>query len=195
MTHINEGGETPQQLVAGFSQDPPEPVLRPLPKRVPAPPLPAGIPDAESGVDVQDNLARLFNEGEFAEIRADPAASDGLAVWMPGSHHEWATQFPLASLPPRLRTGRWRVYALIRVEKSPSAVPASTAFTAGIYDPSVGASVGQIGPAVRDASETYQPYLLGTLDGASDQCVWIAPAANPGVGAVWVDRLFLVPAR
>jgi hypothetical protein len=197
MTHINEGGVTPQAFVARFAVDPPEPVQATLPQRNAAPPLPTGVPgaNAQTCVDAQDNDARLYNEGEMAEVRADPAASDGLAVWMPGNHHEWATQFPFAGLPARVRKGKWRIYALIRVDKEAGADAQSAAFTAGIYD--TGANVGraQINVSVHDAADTYTPYLLGTVDTNKDQYVWIAPTANPGVKAVWVDRVYFVPAN
>src|SRR5688572_14178985 len=53
--------------------------------------LPAG-----EVIDLQDDLAKLFGEGNLAELRADPLASDGVACRMPGSHHEWAFQMPLS---------------------------------------------------------------------------------------------------
>jgi hypothetical protein len=197
MTHINEGGTTPQAFVARFVVDPPEPTQAQLPKRKAAPPLPAGIPgaNARTCVDVQDSYARLYNEGEMAEVRADPAASDDLAVWMPGSHHEWATQFPFAGLPPRVRQGKWHIYALIRVEKAADASGDAPAFTAGIYDSAANVGRGQISISIKDAGDTYAPYLLGTVESNKDEYVWIAPTANPGVKAVWVDRLYFVPAN
>lgn len=197
MTHINEGGVTPQEFVARFAVDPPEPVATALPKRSAAPTLPSGIPgaNAQTCVDVQDNHARLYNEGEMAEIRADSDASDGLAVWMPGSHHEWATQFPLSGLPTRVRKGKWQIYALIKVEKDVGADLQSAAFTAGIYDGAAQVARGQVSIAIQATGQAYKPYLLGTVDSNRDQYVWIAPTANPGVKAVWVDRLYFVPAN
>jgi hypothetical protein len=197
MTHLNEGGVTPQAFVARFAEDPPDPVIAPLPARNAAPPVPSGIPgaDTKTCVDVQDNFARLYREGDLSEVRADPTASDGLAVWMPGSHHEWATQFPLNTLPERVRKGRWKVYALIRVEKEANADAQSAAFTAGVYDTAAHAGRGEVHVRLQDAPETYHPYLLGTVETNKDQYVWIAPTANPGVKAVWVDRIYFVPDR
>src|SRR5205085_2266521 len=54
MTHLNEGGLTPQAFVARFAVDPADPA--PLPARGAAPPVPAGIPGASAAAcaDIQD---------------------------------------------------------------------------------------------------------------------------------------------
>jgi hypothetical protein len=200
MACVNEGGLTPQAFIARFAEDPADPVVtpqEPLPKRGANPPAPADIPgvNPRACVDAQDNLARLWNEPDGAEVRADPSASDGLAVWMPGSHHEWAFQIPLEKLPARAQKGKWQVYAVIRVEKAADADPNSAAFTAGVYDAGASASRGEIGVAVANAPEMYKSYLLGTMETNKDQYVWVAPTANPGIKAVWVDRMYLVPAK
>jgi len=195
MTHVNESGVTPEAFVARFAEDPPDPVIAPLPERGknPAPPADLSGIDPRACVDGQDNLARLAREGEWAEVRDDPSASDHLAAWMPGSHHEWAFQVPLDRLPARARKGRWQVYAVVRVEKTPDADPNAAAFTAGVYDTAARASRGEIRVRIADAAETYRSYLLGTVETNADQYVWAAPTAVPGVKAVWVDRVYLVP--
>ena len=197
MTHLSEGGLTPQAFVARFAKDEPDPA--PLPARAPTAAMPTGIPGASAStcVDVQDDKASLYREGELAETRADPSSSDGLAIWMPGSHHEWATQFPLAKLPERVRSGKWRVYALVRVVKKGEAGggAASPAFTAGVYDSGASVSRGDISVRASDAASDYHPYLLGTVDTNAEQYVWIAPAANPAVQSVWVDRVYFVLAK
>lgn len=197
MTHLSEAGLTPQAFVARFAEDPADPDTTALPKRGVNPPAPADIPgtNRRRDVDVQDNRARLWNEGEGAEVRADPAASDGIAVWMPGSHREWAFQIPFTALPGRAQSGRWQVYAVVRVEKAPGADPKSPAFTAGIYDTGAGTSRGDHSVAVGDAPEGYRSYPLGTIDANTAQYAWVAPAANAGVKSVWVDRIYLVPAE
>jgi hypothetical protein len=195
MTLINEGGTTPEAFVARFAQDPPEPTLPVLPERAANPPAPADLPGVTSGVDGQDGLARLFNEGEFAEVRADAGTSDGLAVWMPGSHHEWAFQIPVAKLAMRAQTGTWKVYAVIRVEKANNAAPQSPAFTAGVYDTAANSGPANVSVSVADAASAYKSYLLGTVTTNKDQYIWVAPTANAGVKAVWVDRVYLVLAK
>jgi hypothetical protein len=194
MTHLSEGGLTPAAFVARFAVDAPDPA--PLPPRSQNTILPAGVPGANSAtcVEVQDDKASLYREGELSEIQADTASSDGLAIRMPGSHHEWAVQFPLKDLPARVRTGKWRVYAMIRVEKA-AGNSSGAAFTAGVYDGGASTSRGDISVPVADADTGYHAYLLGTVNTNTAQYVWAAPTANPAVRDVWVDRIYFVPAN
>lgn len=192
MTVINEPGVTPEAFVARFAQDPPAPTGDP--KRVLHPPAPADIPDALQGIDVQDDVANLAGEGDLAEVRPDPVASDGVATWMPGSHHEWAFQIPVSKLPASARTGRWKVYIVTRVQKKPGGHPESGAFTAGVWDADARASRADLGIPLAATPDGYRSYLLGTVDFKPNQYIWAAPTANPDVEAVWIDRVFLVPA-
>lgn len=200
MTCVNEGGLTPAAFVERFKEDPPDPVVTPvseLPRRAARPAPPADIPgiDPAKCFDAQDNLARLYEDGVFSEVRADPASSDGLAVWMPGSHHEWAFQVPADRLPARVRTGKWQVYIVVRVARAAVADAGALAFTAGVYDAGASASRGEIAVNVGQAPDGYRSYLLGTVDMNKDIYVWAAPPANDAVQSVWVDRVFFVPAR
>ena len=194
MTHLNEGGVTPESFAARFARDLPEPPGDP--KRWANPPAPADITKAVGGVDVQDGEATLYREGELAEFRADAKASDGAAVWMPGSHHEWALQIPLARLPERARTGRWDVYVVARIDKKAGAGPDTKAFTAGVWDSQGSVSRGEIGVTVAAAAtDRYRSHRIGTVEFKPGQYLWVAPAANAEVEAVWVDRIYLVPEK
>jgi len=194
MTQINEGGTTPQSFVARFAQDPP--TWAGDPKRAANPPPPADLQDVNvrDGVDVQDDAVTLYREGDLSDIRPDAAASDGVAAWMPGSHHEWAVQMPVSKLPDRAQRGKWKVYVVLRVQKKPGATAKGNAFTAGIWDTPAGASRGEVAIATATVPDGYKTYLLGTVDIKPDQYFWVAPTANPDVDAIWVDRFYLVPA-
>lgn len=191
MTHINEGGVTPQQFVARFAEDPPDPEVQPVPARSARPAPPAGLPRT-GAVDVQDSHAVLVNEWQWTEFRADPSASDGVAAFMPSNHHEWAFQIPHQNLPRKAMTGKWRVYALIRVEKArPDA--SGTAFTAGVWDTGRGLDLGSISVPVAEASEAYKPYLIATAEMGQGRYIWVAPTVNNGLRGIWIDRIWLVP--
>lgn len=192
MTHVNEGGLTPEAFVARFEQDPPEPTVGPKPTRTAKPPAPAGLP-VKGAVDVQDSYAQLANEWTWAETRADAEASDGVAVFMPSSHHEWAFQVRFDRLPARARRGRWQVYAIVRIEKSRDGA-SGTAFTAGVWDTARGADLGSVAVSANNAGEGYRPHLIATVEAGADRYIWIAPTANPDMRGVWVDRIWLVPA-
>ena len=194
MTQINEGGTTPQAFVARFATDPP--AWAGDPKRFGHALAPTDIKDAQvaAGVDVQDDLFNLYQEGDLSDLRPDAAASDGVAAWMPGSHHEWAIQLPMNKLPANAQTGKWKVYAAIRVQKKPGTTATGNAFTAGIYDTEAHTSRGDAAASIGDVPAGYKSYLLGTVDAKPGLYFWVAPTATPAVEAVWVDRFYLVPA-
>lgn len=189
MTRVNEGGLTPQAFIARFAVDSPD-----RGKNPPPPPDIEGA-DASTGIEGQESLARLYGEGSRAVVQPDPLASDGTAVRMPGDHREWAFQMPFSELGKRAGTGRWRVYATVRVETAEGADASTTAFTAGVYDSEARKDAGTVGPSISETTATgYRSYLLGTVDAKDALYIWVAPAANPGVKAVWVDRVYLTPA-
>lgn len=177
ITHMSEAGLTPARWAERFVQDPPPPtVLARSPSH-----LPSDIQRELFGkeIDLQDDRARLFGEGSMAELRADPAASDGVACRMPDSHHEWAFQ---VAVPKEAQTGRWRVYAVVRGEGGAS-------FTAGLWSADEAKSLGSL-PATK-GSVTYRSHLIGTTELRKNVYIWLAPVDGQG-GSIWVDRVILV---
>jgi hypothetical protein len=146
-------------------------------------------------IDLQDNVAALYKPGEYAEIRPDLAASDRRAVWMPGSHQEWAFRIPGTALPAQARAGKWKVYAVVRVEKDSGGADDSIAFSAGVYDTKTRAYPANLKALLADAASAYRSYLLGTVEFNPDRDIWVAPAGNKAVKAIYVDRIFLVPSQ
>lgn len=188
MTHVNEGGLTPAQFVARFAADPVEPP--PLPGRKAGVPLPADL-DAKGHdvIDLQDDLARLANEPEWATLMADPAASDGIACRMPGSHHEWAFQIPVSAAGKSFRPGRYRVVLVARLEGAPANGPA---VSFGVYDEVAKKDLGSQTFAADKLGTNYRSLELGTLDLTATSTIWVAPPARSDLKAVWIDRVILV---
>ena len=142
-------------------------------------------------VELQEDQAQLVREGELTEIRPDPQASDGFAVWMPGSHREWAFQFKAANLPARVRQGKWLVQVCVRVEKGPAVPADAAAFEAGVWDGDKKKSLGHRLVKVGETDPAYRDYELGTVEFPEHSYLWIAPAANHQVQSIWVDRVIL----
>jgi hypothetical protein len=194
---LSEGGRQVDNFLKEFVQDPPDTHGLPPPKRVlrPAPPSDLHGLKASKCIDLQDNLAALYKPGEYAEIRPDLAASDQRAVWMPGDHKEWAFRIAGKALPPKAQNGKWRVYAVVRVEKEPGTAGDGIAFGAGVYDNLTRGSLADFKARLADTGDTYRSYLLGTAETSPDRDIWVAPASNKAVKAIYVDRVFLVPVR
>jgi hypothetical protein len=191
---LSEGGRQVSDFLKEFAQDPPD-TNGPLPpKRVfhPPPPLDLRGLHLSRCVDLQDNLAALYKPGECAEIRPDLTASDLRAVWMPGNHQEWAFRIAGKSLPAKAKSGKWKVYAVVRVEKQPDAAPDGIAFGGGVYDNVTRAYPADFKARLADTTETYRSYLLGTVETSPDRDIWVAPAGNKAVKAIYVDRVLLV---
>lgn len=182
ITHMNEAGLSPARWIERFALDP-EPILRTA-----APALPADlrVPTGAKVVSVQDDEARLIQEGQWGEFRPDPAASDRAACRLNGGHREWAYQLPV---PEAVRTGEWTVYVVVRVE--PGSDAATTAFSAGVFSADLGRGLGGVTPTNAEAGSDYRTYRL-TRSALTKGCyVWVAPAAG-GSKAVWIDRIVFV---
>ncbi|MGC8782766.1 MAG: DUF4838 domain-containing protein [Armatimonadota bacterium] len=210
MTHVNEGGLTPQKFVERFAVDEPDPVIPESMRKTGMAPPPADIPgvDPRACVDVQETVAHITNEGNWGVYAGDPLASDGLAVKMPGNHHEWAYHVPVSSLPERAQKGKWKVYVVLRVEKKAGVDPQKDAFWAGVWDTKNWKSAGEIRGKIADTDEkSYRSYLIGTVEMHPEMYIWVAPPAadiagpvhvseaEANVKALWVDRVYLVPAE
>ena len=143
--------------------------------------------------DFQDHGFSLYREGTYAVLEHDEAASDKVAVRMPGDHHEWAVQQRLIGKPWDAEA-EYAVYASIRAEKTGDV---GGAFTAGIYDAKNKVSLGQIGIACEAIADgEYHTYTLGTTKLHGEAYFWAAPAKNPeNVNNVWVDRFWAVRVR
>ena len=192
---LSEGGLKVEDFLKPFAQDPPDKNGAPPPKRLRNPAPPPGLSGVKKkdGVDLQDNIASLYKPGEFAEIRPDPAASDLRAVWMPGKHSEWAFRIAAKSLPAKARTGKWTVYVVVRVEKEAGGSGDGIAFTAGVYDNRSREHPATLQAKLSETPNEYHLYKLGTVDMGPDRDIWIAPASNKSVKAVYVDRVYLLP--
>ena len=194
---LSEGGRKVDAFLKGLAEDPAD-TNGPLPPpRLLRPPPPADLVGLKVGkcIDLQDNLSGQYKPGELAEVRPDVAASDRRAVWMLGNRQGWTFRVAGKELPPKARTGQWKVYAVVRVEKDTGVATDGVAFTAGVYDNQARTNSVEIEARLADTRETYRSYLLGTVKTSGDCDLWVTPAGNDAVKGIYVDRFYLVPAR
>ncbi len=182
MTHISERGGM-EQLKQIVNQ----------PKRKACGP-PPGCENlsADRWVDFQDSLFRLSKVGQWSKLAADAKASDGVAAYMPGDHHEWAVSKPLGCKLVKESAGKpIRCKIAVRCDV---AGEKGRAFTAGIYDPEKRRGVAHLVAQAKDAGGgEYRVYDLGAHKLTPEMYAWVAPAKNPDdVKGVWVDRIWLV---
>ena len=179
MTHVNEGGLTPQVFAERFlATERPDPT-----------PLPDDLPKSSDTISLQEGLVSLFERGTLSEIKPDPKASNKKAVWMPGIHHEWAYQLRLEAVPERLFTGKWTAWIVVRGETGPSTLLDEVAVTAGVYDAGEKTSRAEVRIKASQVQKGYVTVKLGTISPNAEMYVWAAPAVEAHIGAVWVDRV------
>ncbi len=166
------------------------------PPRLADAPMPADLTnvDAKACIDLQDNVAALSQPGKLADIFPDKAASDQRAVRMPGDHKEWAFRIHGDKLPERALHGKWNVYAVVRAKPVSMCPPGTPIFAVGVYDNLTRKPVAELNAVAGDSAQDYHSYLLGPVEFNKHRDIWISPPANPEIKAVWVDRVYLVPA-
>lgn len=148
----------------------------------PVPDICKGMPVSD-WIDFQDLALRRY----AGEVVADPLASDGGAIKLPGKIPAWAVQLKLDNLPPE---GQWRLYAVVRIDRGVGA-DAAKAFSCGIYPP-----FGNVkSPTVAEMSDgAYHVIELPGEPAIADagRGVWIAPPNSRAIEALYVDRIFAV---
>jgi hypothetical protein len=164
---MRESGQTPAEFAAQVDSDPDESLYEP-PQRHKALQAPGDLPASEqrAGTTIQDDLAVIFREPDCARPMADSLASDGVAIRMsagPGGARG-AMEIHGALLPRSLRSRRYKLYYVARIEALAGARPEAPAFTARVFDNLSSRYVAERTVTVADTRPGYASYLVGTID-------------------------------
>lgn len=154
----------------------------------PPPELCRALPE-DQWIDAQEGLLTLHGLGDWVTIVDDPRASNGKAAAMPGSHPQWAVQWPVGAELEGPAT--WHCYVVARVEAK---VAEGEALEVGVYD---GANrkglFSHTYPLSEVGGDDYHVLDLGVYELHSGCYLWVAPKNNPEqVSRVLVDRMFLI---
>jgi len=128
-----------------------------------------------------------------ATIVEDPKAPGGKAVRQTGDNTSWSIQW---ALPGReLRPGRrYQVRLLVRLDRTGDA---GNCVGAGVYRP--GKKTYPIGThgvaAKRVPTDRYEWVTVGECEPVMGDFVYVAPAVNPQVTAIYTARIELLPVR
>ena len=112
---------------------------------------------------------------------------------MPGSHSEWAFRISGKDIMARHPATKCKVYVIARVEELGTTNDTSTAFVGGVYDNEKKDYPAQLKINLNEAIDKYHTWLIGSFEPSATRDIFVAPASNPAVKAVWVDRVYLVP--
>ena len=66
---------------------------------------------------------------------------------------------------------------------------------AGVYDNAAKSYPAQARFSVSNTGAGYRSHLIGNFAPNEHRDIYVAPAGQSGVRALWVDRIYLVPAR
>ena len=162
----------------------------------------AGSPDAPARLsstpfcgELQECALTLDRSGEFGEFVDDPLASDGRAVKMFNSHHEWCVMLMMnrIAFEPGVK---YRVRARLRCEGATTA--RGNAFTAGVFDERKWKTTGQAVRWANAVGPNYAWYDICTFVPNDGEYFWIAPGGlnkdgDKNANAVLLDKISFEP--
>ena len=139
--------------------------------------------------EVQESQFVCYRRGTYGDFVDDPQASDGRALKLFNTHYEWTGTFPVRKIgfePGK----RYTVRARVRCEKA----SAGEAFWAGVYDPAVKRSRGQIQPKTDEVGDGYAWYDVCTWEPRESEYFWIGPGRfsrgdGSAIRGLWVDKI------
>lgn len=149
-------------------------------------------------IDLQPRDFQLVKEGVWTSVVDDPASGSGRALRLEGSTLEWIVYYQLNNYGAEfLSDDKWTVYVVARfdtVDDSQSGL----ALQGGIYNDKLAEKLndGTVVQAKVDRSNIsgggYQILDLGTSKIPAGSYLWLAPANNPTVKAIYIERIILV---
>ena len=160
-----------------------------------SPDTPANVVPTVNGVEIQESMLSLDRPGEWCELAEDPLASDGRAVKMFNSHHEWCVMLMMnrIAFEPGVK---YRVRARLRCEGATTA--RGNAFTAGVFDERTWKLAGSTARRANAVGLNYVWYDICTFVPNDGEYFWIAPgglnkAGDKNANAVLLDKISFEP--
>ena len=148
--------------------------------------------------DVQEGEFSTGKIGEWTFREEDAAASNGKAVRMPGTHHEWAVSAHASRLFELLKSLHGEnasapivhLYASVRADSDANE---GDAMTMGVYDEEAKKEVIFCSfPLAAIKGAEYKLVDLGAFEPEKGMYFWAAPVQRDDLKNVWIDRVILV---
>lgn len=152
----------------------------------------AGEPGTKGAVDLQQDRFELFKPGKLSELVDDAKASDGKAACMPGGQTQWAVQFHVPKDSKEFAGGPWRVFFIVRIDGH---TDTGEAFRYGLQDTDRGQLGTERAPMSTAKDEEYHVYSLRVATLKPGMYFWVSPTTSPAIKSVYVDRIYVVPAK
>ena len=160
-----------------------------------SPDAPARLSPTPFCGELQESALSLDRPGEYGEFVEDSTASDGRAVKMFNSHHEWCVMLMMnrIAFEPGVK---YRVRARVRCEGTGTA--RGIAFSAGVFNERTWKLAGQAVRRTHEVSPNYAWYDICTFVPNDGEYFWIAPGGlnkngDKNSNALWLDKIAFAP--
>lgn len=160
----------------------------------PVPDFLADVP-SDKRFELADNMYNFYQRGSSVFIEKDAAASNGVAVRMPGSLRVWAITFSSSNLFQQLKkvngtTPQVHLYLYARADCESEE---GMGLEVGVYDSVKKDNVfyKEI-PLSEMKGEEYKLIDLGTFEPGECSDFWSSALGRDDVKNIWVDRVFFV---
>ena len=158
-----------------------------------SPDAPARLSSTPFCGELQESALSLDRPGEFGEFVEDPLASDGRAVKMFNSHHEWCVMLMMNRI-----TFEPGVKYRLRVRVRCDGTARGNAFSAGVFDERKWKTTGQAARRANAVGPNYAWYDVCTFVPNDGEYFWIAPGGlnkngDKNANAVLLDKISFEP--
>ena len=158
-----------------------------------SPDAPARLSSTPFCGELQESALSLDRPGEFGEFVEDPLASDGRAVKMFNSHHEWCVMLMMSRIA--FEPGvKYRLRVRVRCDGKAR----GNAFSAGVFDERKWKTTGQAARRANAVGPNYAWYDVCTFVPNDGEDFWIAPGGlnkngDKNANAVLLDKISFEP--
>ena len=158
-----------------------------------SPEAPARLSPTPFCGELQESALSFDRPGEYGAFVDDPLASDGRAIKMFNSHHQWCAMLMMnrIAFEPGVK---YRLRARLRC----AATARGNAFTAGVFDERTWKLAGQVSVRADRMSPDYAWYDICTFVPNDGEYFWIAPGklnknGDKDANALWLDKISFEP--
>lgn len=137
----------------------------------------------------------LTQEKNATGIIMDEKASNALAARVYAGEDAWVFKHHVGFLGEKATKGKWRLYARVKGVKKPGAALTGDAFKGGVYFWRTKASPATFRVPASEITEEYKLFDLGTVSLHIEEYIYISSLLSPGLSAIDVDRLYVVPVK
>ena len=160
-------------------------------------PIPECLKDVPDGnlMEIADHQFNFYRLGEYIFVENDPAASNGVAVRIPGNHNEWAlwiSSWKPFVLMKELKGSTPKIHLYLSVRADAEAEE-GVGMSCGVYDSKQEKNLFTSTIPLEEIKGSEYKFLdLGTFE-PTDHCdFWACPPNRDDVSSIWIDRLFFV---